>query len=85
MDGLLNTKAENMTRTLDPKSVPVNWTSLLQAAIGMAAITSDPRLGVLEKARREGKAETTLRRFGILSEADLLREFPEARVLSWAN
>ncbi len=30
----------------------------------------------LQKAYREGQAESCLRRFGILSDADLTREFP---------
>lgn len=35
----------------------------------------DPRVQVFRKALEEGKAETVLRRHGILSESDVLREF----------
>ena len=65
-----------MTRTLNPKPPQVNWAALLQTALFQAIQRRDPRLAALQKAQREGTAEATLRKFGIISENDLLREFP---------
>lgn len=53
------------------------WSALLDRAISRAAELKDRRLGGLAKAQSEGTAEKALRRMGILSEADIAREFPD--------
>jgi hypothetical protein len=56
---------------------PLEWNHLLSKAIKRAELKGDNRLAGLRKASSDGKAESILRRFGILSEADLVREFPD--------
>jgi hypothetical protein len=55
---------------------PLAWDALLSKAIKRAEAKGDPRLEGLRKAIREGKSESTLRKYGIISEMDLDREFP---------
>lgn len=56
---------------------PVEWNHLLAKAIKRAEAKGDPRLAGLRRASMDGKAESVLRKFGIISETDLLREFPD--------
>lgn len=53
---------------------PSEWSALLLKAIKKAKENNDPRFNELQNALG-GKAEETLRKYGILSEADLNREF----------
>jgi hypothetical protein len=48
----------------------------MQRAIQLAQQKNDPRLGVLKLGAQQGKAQATLKRLGIIGEADLVREFP---------
>lgn len=48
----------------------------MQKAIGLAQQKQDPRLGVLQLGAQQGRAQATLKRLGIIGEADLAREFP---------
>jgi len=59
----------------NPKT-PIDWERLLRRAIERADKVSDSRGQVLKTALRQGKAETTLKRMGIIGDPDLLREFP---------
>lgn len=59
-----------------PTSKPLSWESLMQRAIQLAQQKKDPRLGVLQLGSQQGKAQATLKRLGIIGEADLTREFP---------
>lgn len=52
------------------------WRSLIDRAIERATEGGDRRLTGLQKAKTDGKAEVHLRSMGILSEIDILREFP---------
>jgi hypothetical protein len=54
---------------------PLAWDKLLSQAIALAEKKGDPRLEDLRRSIREGKSEGTLRKYGIISEADLQREF----------
>jgi len=53
------------------------WNQLLSQAIRQAEAKNDPRTQAFKKAMIQGTAEGTLRRYSILSEVDLKREFPE--------
>jgi len=55
---------------------PLAWDALMSRAIKRAETTGDPRLEALRRAIRQGKSEITLRKFGIISDRDLEREFP---------
>jgi len=62
------------------KLAPTNsngWNTLLSRAIRRAEAGGDVRLASLKKAMTDGKAESVLRKYGIISDADLTREFPE--------
>jgi hypothetical protein len=52
------------------------WTRLAQMAIARAEKKKDRRLEGLRAALTNGKIEKILRQMGIISEADVLREFP---------
>lgn len=71
------------TRQNTPKAAklaPTNsngWNLLLSQAIRRAEARGDVRLASLKSAMRDGKAESVLRRYGIISDGDLKREFPE--------
>lgn len=52
------------------------WTRLAQIAIARAEKSKDRRLEGLRAALTSGKVERVLRQMGIISEADVLREFP---------
>ena len=54
----------------------IGWNQLLSQAIRQAEKIGDPRAAGLKKAMRDNAAEPTLRKFGILSETDIQREFP---------
>lgn len=53
------------------------WKTLLDQAITKATERGDRRLTGLLRARQDGTAEKVLRTFGIITEACLVREFPE--------
>lgn len=53
----------------------VSWDALMHKAIVRARQTGDSRLRALEAALGQGKAAAVLKRFGIIGEADLEREF----------
>jgi hypothetical protein len=54
----------------------VGWDQLIQRAIQRAEQLKDPRLGMLRQGARQGRAQQTLKRLGIIGEVDLAREFP---------
>lgn len=56
---------------------PQDWSQLMSTVIQRAQALQDPRLQGLQEAMTLGKAEQALRRMGILTEVDLLREFPD--------
>lgn len=67
------------TNTQIQRKLPVGphgWSQLMTATIRRAEAIQDPRLAGLRRAMVEGKAEGMLRKLGIISEADLDREFP---------
>lgn len=55
---------------------PLEWERLLLRAIQLAERRNDNRLPALRAAKTAGKAESVLRKFGVISQADLAREFP---------
>lgn len=71
------------TRKHDTTQAPKNpttatgWNQLLTKAIRRAEARSDNRTQALKRAMIQGSAESTLRRYSILSETDLNREFPD--------
>lgn len=64
------------TENIAPKNTN-GWNSLLSAAIKRAEAKGDNRLASLRSAMVNGKAESVLRKYGIISEADIIREFSE--------
>lgn len=56
---------------------PLAWNTLMSRAIQRAAAVGDPRAAVFRRAIQAGKSELTLREHGIISEADLDREFKQ--------
>jgi hypothetical protein len=69
------------THVQNERKVPASvneWNTLLTLSIRRAETLRDPRLPGLRKAMQEGKAESFLRRMGIISKVDIEREFPEA-------
>lgn len=52
------------------------WHGLIRRTIDLAHSQGDRRAHGLRKALADGNAERHLRLLGIISEADLLREFP---------
>ena len=72
------TRSYNQAKTTKKMPTkPLEWTRLMQTVIKRADTVKDRRAGGLRKALATGKAEALLRRMGIISEIDLLREFPE--------
>lgn len=64
------------SRMLDGSLTPaVSWEALMQKAIIRARAAGDPRLKILETAHSQGKSALVLKRFSIIGEADLEREF----------
>ena len=55
---------------------PVGWVALMRLTIARAEATGDKRLEGLRWALQEGKSEMFLRKLGVISEADIPREFP---------
>lgn len=55
------------------------WNRLMMDVIAQAETTEDRRLPGLRKALVDGKAETHLRRLGIISAVDMGREFPKPK------
>jgi len=70
----MKTRAHEEVKQLTPKGT-LAWDRLMSQAIKRAEMTEDRRLAGLQKAIQEGKSEQILRSFGIVSEADLQREF----------
>jgi hypothetical protein len=64
------------SRLCTPVKATPNWNSLMQQAIVRAKDTGDKRYQVFLDAYNKGVIQETLRRYGIISEADILREFP---------
>jgi hypothetical protein len=58
-----------------PKS-HAEWDALASKAAKAAKRVGDGRAYPLTKAIQEGRSERLLRSFGILSETDIVREFP---------
>ena len=56
-------------------TTPNGWNTLLSRAIRRAELSGDVRLNSLRAAMRDNRAEATLRKYGILSDIDLDREF----------
>jgi hypothetical protein len=56
---------------------PLAWNTLMSKAIQRALAKGDPRVSVLRRAIQAGKSEEVLRGYGIISEADLAREFKQ--------
>ena len=59
-----------------PKTPSTNWDQLMGLAIQRAKLVGDSRLGALQMAQTKGQAQEFLKRFSIVSEKDLVREFP---------
>jgi hypothetical protein len=55
---------------------PYGWNRLMQMVIARAEKINAPDLPGLRAALVQGKSEALLRRFGILSQTDIDREFP---------
>lgn len=70
-------------RHLKPKpkrrepSTPQEWITLMRRVISRAKKLRDRRAAGLEEAVRQRKTHQTLKRMGIICEADILREFPD--------
>lgn len=58
-----------------PESIQ-EWNRLMMDVISRAESLEDRRLPGLRKALVDGKAETHLRKLGVISPADVEREFP---------
>jgi len=58
-----------------PKS-PAEWDSLASKAVKAAELSVDRRAYSIKKAIQEGRSEKILRSYGVISEADVTREFP---------
>jgi len=71
------TRLYNQAKTRKAPLKQTEWVHLIQRAIAQADKNGDRRAYGLRKALADGKTEPTLRRLGIISEADLRREFPE--------
>lgn len=63
------------SKTSAPKNIH-EWNTLLSVTIQRAEALGDRRVEGLRKAMVEGRAEKMLRQMSILSDADLVREFP---------
>lgn len=74
------TRLYNQAETKKARKAPMKqteWVRLMQRTIAQADKIGDRRAYGLRKALADGKTEPMLRRLGIISEADLRREFPE--------
>jgi hypothetical protein len=58
-----------------PKS-QAEWDSLAVKAVKAAELFGDRRAYSIKKAIQEGRSEKILRSYGVISEADVTREFP---------
>jgi len=56
---------------------PIEWRKLMLASIEMAEKVDSRHAPGLRQALASGQIESTLRRMGIISAADIAREFPE--------
>lgn len=71
------TLAQTVKSTKPTPPTQVNgWNQLLSQVIKQAEAIGDPRLAALRKAMMDGRSESVLRKFGILSASDVDREFP---------
>jgi len=61
-------------KRLAPRNV-VEWNSLLKKALARAEVQKDRRTPGLRRALLQGKAETMLRKMGIICDGDIQREF----------
>lgn len=67
----------NRTKLLgQPQRPAVSWDVLMQRAIQLAQERKDSRLKILQQGAQAGRTQATLKRLGIIGEADLTREFP---------
>jgi hypothetical protein len=69
------------TRLMDQKLAvknlsPADWDALASKAAKAAAGIGDQRSNLIKKAIQGGRSEKVLRSYGILSEIDIVREFP---------
>lgn len=53
------------------------WANLMRRVLARAKKLRDRRVGGLERAAHNGQINQTLKRMGIICEADILREFPD--------
>jgi len=66
----------------NPKPTPktpkdrIAWAQLAKAAIERAKASKDKREHSIRLAVQKGQVESLLRKWGIICEADLIREFP---------
>ena len=58
---------------------PYGWNQLMQVVIARAEKIGAPDLPGLRVALNQGKSEMLLRKYGILSQTDIDREFPAPR------
>lgn len=64
--------------TLVP-SAPHEWDNLLRRVMARASQTHDRRLQGMADVISRGQSQQYLRRLGIVTEADILREFPNRK------
>jgi hypothetical protein len=69
------------TRMMQAKQVklprnPAEWDSLAAKAVRVAELSGDLRAYSIKKSIQEGSSEKILRSYGVISEADITREFP---------
>ena len=55
---------------------PTQWRNLMRKVIARAKQLKDPRAQMFEESLSQGTFEKVLRRLSIISEADIVREFP---------
>jgi len=55
---------------------PAAWNGLLKKVIRHVEVTDPTRAASLKTALTQGRAERALRQLGIISEKDIVREFP---------
>lgn len=64
------------TRLHDPVKAYPNWDRLMTLALVRAQQVGDPRYQSLQRACTNGQSQEILRRYGVISEKDIEREFP---------
>ncbi len=69
-------KTRFMQAPAPKKASPTDWDLLARRAILQAEKAGDSRAQAIRNAVREGTADRTLKRMGIIGETDILREFP---------